>query len=417
MKVKRPGTWSTVGQTLNLIIERLAGTRRPLFFDEAHRLPRHTFSRIRTIHDRAEVPIVIVGTDEIISRIDDRAGHRGQMASRCLMYNAMDYVFDADDPDGKTRGRPLFSAEEIKAVFAKMRIKVDRDAFRLMWGLACLTGDGSMRLVGDLIGTILTDLTLSSSLAPDGGLLLAFEAQDGAGASTAALHTAGYLANELKARTLLAEIDYFSDSVAYRLRLAETRSLSDLAPGQDWRAAITEWNGLHLLAAPTSTRALRTRGLPEVARAIGESCQEYEFVVGDLPCNTTVVSRDLLSWTDRLYVVATAELTSLYLARRRVHSLVTTGAKMESIRLIVNRDRPGAVETDLAEQVTGLKPSHRLPNDFAAASAAETDAALAPRNSALGRAYAALAADVYGKPAKAAPSNARGWGRLLAALR
>lgn len=281
-------------------------------------------------------------------------------------------------------------------------------------------GAGARRIfqrVEDFPKLLAEQRTLSKLASKRAKLILFAPAQDGAGASTAALHTAGYLANELKARTLLAEIDYFSDSVAYRLRLAETRSLSDLAPGQDWRAAITEWNGLHLLAAPTSTRALRTRGLPEVARVIGESCQEYEFVVGDLPCNTTVVSRDLLSWTDRLYVVATAELTSLYLARRRVHSLVTTGAKMESIRLIVNRDRPGAVETDLAEQVTGLKPSHRLPNDFAAASAAETDAALAPCNSALGRAYTALAADVYGKPAKAAPSNARGWGRLLAALR
>lgn len=274
-----------------------------------------------------------------------------------------------------------------------------------------------LQSVDDLPKLLAERRALASLAAKRAKLILFAPAQDGAGASTAALHTASYLANELNARTLLAEIDYYSDSVAYRLRLTKTRSLADLRPGDDWRSAITQWRGLHMLAAPTSTRTLRTRGLPQVVRAIGEACHDYDFVIGDLPCNTAVISPDLLAAADRLYVVATAELTSLYLARRRVHNLVTAGAKKESVCLIINRDRPGAIETELAEQVTGLKPGHRLPNDFVASSVAETDAALVPQGSALGCAYASLAAEVYGKPSKSEASLASRWGRLIAALR
>ena len=267
---------------------------------------------------------------------------------------------------------------------------------------------------------LLAEQRLLSRVTPrKPNLLLFAPAQDGAGASTAALHTAGALANDFQAPTLLVEVDYFSDSVAYRLRLAKSRSLSDLVPGQPWREAVTRWRGLHLLAAPTSARLLRARGLPELALAINEACHEYDFVIGDLPCNTAVVSPEILSGADRIFVVATAEVTSLYLARRRIQSLVAAGARTDAVRLIVNRDRRGAVDDDMARQVTGLQPIHRLPNDFAAASEAETDATLVNRDSSLGRSYTALAKGIRDRstPVPAAPPPVRGWGRLLAALR
>jgi Flp pilus assembly CpaE family ATPase len=276
---------------------------------------------------------------------------------------------------------------------------------------------GVLLRADDLANELAKSQTLSQFAHKRAKLVLFAPAQDGAGASTAALHTACYLADELRARTLLAEIDYYSDSIAYRLRSKEFRSQSELAPDEDWRSAITKWKGLHVLAAPTSARTLRTRGLPKTARAIAEACGAYDFVVGDLPCNTAVVSPELLSAADLLYVVATAELTSLYLARRRVQNLVTAGAKKGCVRLLLNRDRPGAVDSDLAKQVTGLEPGHRLPNDFAATSEAETDAALVSQSSPLGRAYAALAAEVYGKPLKREAAHAGRWERLLAAFR
>ncbi|MEZ5363125.1 MAG: hypothetical protein R2748_12480 [Bryobacterales bacterium] len=162
--------------------------------------------------------------------------------------------------------------------------------------------------------------------APPARLVLFAPAQEGAGASTAALHAAIELVRTHNMRVLFTELDYHSDSVAYRLRIANPKSLTDLQPEQDWRAVITEWDGLHVLAAPNSARILRKRGLPDVASVIADTGKDYDVVIGDLPCNTAVATRQVLSAAERIYVVATAEVTSLYLARRRIAELCSVGA-------------------------------------------------------------------------------------------
>ena len=244
-------------------------------------------------------------------------------------------------------------------------------------------------------------------------LVLFAPAQEGAGASTIALHVAALLAQEHGQRTLFAELDYHSDSVACRLRLNNSRSLVDLAPGEDWRAVLTDWHGLHVLAAPSSTRSLRRRGLPDLPGVLEDTATDFDVVVGDLPCNTAVAPARVLSSAERIYVVATAEVTSLHLARRRILELVAVGARPDAIRLIINRNRPGAVDAEVARQVTGLDPACRLPNDYAAASAAETEARTVEGGSPLGLALASLAADLMGKPATAQPVRKKRWGRLL----
>jgi pilus assembly protein CpaE len=246
-------------------------------------------------------------------------------------------------------------------------------------------------------------------------LVLFAPAQDGSGASTTALHTAILLARDHRLRTLFAELDYHSDSIACRLRLSHAKSLAEVGPGQDWRAVVARWNDLHVLAAPGSPRILRRQGAPDFQRVVEDSGQDYDIVIGDLPCNTAAAAPETLAAAEKIYVVATAEVTSLYLARRRILELTTVGADRGAIRLIINRDRPGAVDSELAHKVTGLDPAYRLPNDFAEASRAETEGREVDSRSALGQAYAQLAARIVGKPAAGAQPNR--WGRLLTAFR
>jgi Flp pilus assembly CpaE family ATPase len=240
--------------------------------------------------------------------------------------------------------------------------------------------------------------------------------QEGAGASTTALHAAAALHRTHGLRTLFTEMDYHSDAIAYRLRFPLVKSLAELDAGENWRIALTHWEGLHVLPAPQA-RALRRRGLPNLVDVLEDTGYDYDVVIGDLPCNTAAATPDVLSRADRIYVVATAEVTSLYLARRRISEVCTVGGKREAIRLIINRDRPGAIDSEVARQVTGLAPSCRLPNDYAAASEAETEAWTVNPASALGQAYETLAADILGKPAPVFQPPARSWGRLLAAWR
>ena len=251
---------------------------------------------------------------------------------------------------------------------------------------------------------------------PPARLVLFAPAQEGAGASTTALHAAAALHRTHGLRTLFTELDYHSDAIAYRLRFPIVKSLAELDPGENWRAALTDWRGLHVLPAPQA-RALRRRGLPNLVEVLEDTGFDYDIVIGDLPCNTAAASADVLSLADRIYVVATAEVTSLYLARRRIAEVCTVGGRREAIRLIINRDRPGAVDSEMARQVTGWAPSCRLPNDYATASEAETEACTVSPASALGHAYEGLAADILGKPAPLFQAPTRSWGRLLAAWR
>lgn len=139
---------------MSAIVSKLRGSRRPIFLDEAHLLRRDVFARIRAIYDQTGVSIVMAGTEDILSNINDRAGGRGQMASRCCIYNALAYYANIDDPGRQTLGRPLYTKEEIRAFIDAAKVKIDPQAFELLWALACMPDRGCMRLVLDLVGTI-----------------------------------------------------------------------------------------------------------------------------------------------------------------------------------------------------------------------------------------------------------------------
>ena len=141
------------GDLLRYIVEQLDGTHRPVFVDEAQNAGKH-IGCLRSIHDQTGVPIVMAGTDEILRHVNDRAHGRGQLSSRCIRYNAMDHVHNAEGPDGGEVGRDLFTVEEIQAFFAMKKIRVDRDALRLLWSLACLPNYGTLRLVENVLDTV-----------------------------------------------------------------------------------------------------------------------------------------------------------------------------------------------------------------------------------------------------------------------
>jgi hypothetical protein len=159
------------GELLNFIVKNLTGTRRIIFMDEAHQLG-HRIGAIRAIYDRASVPIVMAGTREIVEFVDDRTHGGGQFSSRCIVYNAMDFVHNAEGPGGKSHGespRDLFTIDEIQAFFAKKKIRLAKDALRMIWALACLPGRGTLRFVDKIIsrameldaeGVITRDLVL-----------------------------------------------------------------------------------------------------------------------------------------------------------------------------------------------------------------------------------------------------------------
>lgn len=137
------------------VVEKLKGTKRPLFLDEAHRLRRDVFPRIRAIHDQAQVPIFMAGTHEMLAHINDQAGGCGQMASRCMKYNALDAAYNPEDMRANSgRHRPLFSKAEVRKFLEAFKVRIDPDAFELMWALACFPGRGCLRTLKRVVELI-----------------------------------------------------------------------------------------------------------------------------------------------------------------------------------------------------------------------------------------------------------------------
>ena len=86
-------------------------------------------------------------------------------------------------------------------------------------------------------------------------------------------------------RTLLADLDYHSGTVAQRLRIDPAKTLGDV-PADDpgaWRGVVAVRAEFDVLAAPVSSGQLTTRGLPPIVEVLRGACREYDYVVADLP--------------------------------------------------------------------------------------------------------------------------------------
>ncbi len=139
---------STTADHLDAVCERLSGSSRPIYLDEAHQLRPDVFPVIRALHDKTGCPIVMAGTDQIMLHVDDRANHRGQFNSRCIKYDLMQHVYNAEGPDQSGKlGRPLFTIDEVRQLFAHFNLKLSDDVMQLIWAVACLPDYGSLRTV------------------------------------------------------------------------------------------------------------------------------------------------------------------------------------------------------------------------------------------------------------------------------
>ncbi|MEO0476629.1 MAG: ATP-binding protein [Planctomycetota bacterium] len=139
---------NTIDALKSAVIEKLLRSGRPIIIDEAHLLRPAVFSRLRSIYDQAEVPVVMFGAYEILARVDDRSTGRGQMARRTIQWNALEVFANVENPDGGGTtgqlGKPLYKIEQVKALFSHMPIKLNKSGLEMLWAIACLPNRGCL---------------------------------------------------------------------------------------------------------------------------------------------------------------------------------------------------------------------------------------------------------------------------------
>lgn len=128
------------------VCEALKGSGRPVLIDEAHQLSARAVGKLRSIHDNAGVPVIMLGTAAILDAVDDRIDGRGQYSSRCMRFNVMQMAKGISGPDGTECGHLLFSIEEVRAFFAKQPMRLDKEALDYAHAITCLSNQGTLRL-------------------------------------------------------------------------------------------------------------------------------------------------------------------------------------------------------------------------------------------------------------------------------
>ncbi len=250
------------------------------------------------------------------------------------------------------------------------------------------------------------------SKQPTGQLICFMPAQGGNGSSTVALHVADAIRRELikksprsdeeRSKILLIDFDFHSGTVAFRLGLKPEFTLVDAVERTDildelWDRLVSNWKGMDVLPAPPPGVGLPKERIEHLSSVFASAVRVYPYVVVDLPTALHSSCRDLLLSTDILYLVCTAEVISLHLARRRIKELEELGLPRETIRLVLNRvGSKRTLKVADVEGIVGVPISYTLDNDYSAVSDAYLKGGLVRADSALGRQLSRLAAHVVG---------------------
>lgn len=239
---------------------------------------------------------------------------------------------------------------------------------------------------------------------PEAGRLMMFaSAKPGSGASTLATQTAFSLRRQTGQRILLVDLDVMGGSLAFTLKISTQGSVLDAVARADhldaglFSSLVACCHGLDVLPAPHEPPPslgdmTRIHDVLECAR------QVYDWVVVDLPVVFHKLSLFALSEADYAFLVSTADLSSLHLARRAVLYLESLGYGRERFQILINRlgKQDEISPADLAK-ILSCPVLAMFPNDYASLHRAIARAEPLPPECELGRVVAQVAAKTAGR--------------------
>ncbi len=224
--------------------------------------------------------------------------------------------------------------------------------------------------------------------------LLAFlPAKAGSGASTVAINVAGALARSWEKKVLLIDADLHSGLVSVLLKvtgeytLAHALENAALLDGTLWRRIVSQAQGMDLLVTPKPSAPQRVSWTKyhQLLQFVGP---RYETVVVDLPEVVSDATVEIVRRASKIFIVATAELPSLVLARQRARDLKAKGAPPDRIGLIVNRWQNSDVDLADIERFAEERVAVVIQNDYQGVRRAIQEGRLVGPRSELGRSFA-----------------------------
>ena len=240
-----------------------------------------------------------------------------------------------------------------------------------------------------------------SSSGRTGTVVVFTSAKPGSGASTLATQLGFALSRQAGKKILLADLDPMAATVSFYLKLGAGDEPSGADP---WSRVVPGERGPDTL--PARGAAEPPLGAPALHEFLERARGMYDWIVLDLPAVFHRSSLLVLPEADRAYLVTTAELPSLHLARKAVAFLAQLGFGRDRVRVLVNRvERRSALATSDVEKMLNAPVQGSFPDDCSALDRASSGGEALPSGSALRKeieAFAtALAGAADGEPRRA----------------
>jgi pilus assembly protein CpaE len=236
-------------------------------------------------------------------------------------------------------------------------------------------------------------------------------AKAGSGATTIAVNTSLALSKITEKGVLLADLDLNSGLVGFMLLLANSQfSIVDAAENaQDldenlWPKIVTSKDNLDILPAGKLSPGFRIEAA-QIRNILGYARRHYSAICVDLSGMMEKYSIEILHEAKRVYLVTTAELPSLHLAREKLVFLRSQDLG-ERVSILLNRSqKKGQISVEEMEKLFGMPVFMTFPNDYAGVHKALTDGKQVDAKSALGSRFHELAVAMAGK--KSSPAAAK----------
>jgi len=221
-------------------------------------------------------------------------------------------------------------------------------------------------------------------------------AKPGVGASTIAMNVSAAAAKMESCKTLLVDLDLNSGMQRFMMKLDNEFCITDAAENalrMDealWPQLVSSVGDLDVIHSGRLNPGNRIE--PTKIRYLVEFMRRYyRLVAVDLSGNMERYSIEIMEQSRRIFLVTTAELSSLHLARERLNYLKILDLG-DRIELVINRShKQSKIDTRQIEDLLGLPVKIALPNDYQGVSLALTEGKPVNPNSDLGREFRKLA--------------------------
>lgn len=194
-------------------------------------------------------------------------------------------------------------------------------------------------------------------------------AKAGVGTSTVALHMSAALARAPDARVLLMDFDLNCGMIGFMLKLENPYSVTHAAENAFqldeslWRRLISSCGALDVLPAGKINPGVRIDP-PQIRSLLDFARRHYKVVCLDLSGNLEKYSVEVMRESRSVFLVCTAELPSLHLAREKLGYLRSVDLG-DIVQIVLNRvGRRDVVRSEEVEKLLGQSVHSVFPNDY-----------------------------------------------------